>query len=137
MPESEALAVLQRFVTPSSDKEEAGKTNTAKEDPVAAVVPPASNTVTVEQPATEAMQPSPAQKAKKALPFLPNVPDIPNLPTPGGIGLLLVIVLVFLFAIVPMGATGQTRLELMWNVLAGKAHFASESQSSAQPFVPW
>jgi len=146
MPEAEALTVLENFIAPSSDVEAAGSATVAgagggKKDAVAstpvASVPatPDTGAVTVTQPETDAGQGQAAPK--KALPFVPAIPDLPNLPTPGGIGLLLLIVVVMLFAIVPMNANGQTRLQLMWSVLAGKAQFASTAQQSAAPSVQW
>jgi hypothetical protein len=145
MPEAEALTVLENFIAPSSDVDAAGSATVAgagggKKDavaatPVASVPTPDTGAITVAQPETDAGQGQSAPK--KALPFVPTIPDLPNLPTPGGIGLLLLIVLVVLFAIVPVSGNGQTRLQLMWSVLAGKAQFVSTAQQSAAPSVPW
>ena len=141
MPEAEALTVLEGFV--SAPSAEVAATGSGALDALpSSPVPSVSTTsetegVTVKQPDTEVSQVNRQGMDKKSLPFLPTMPDLPNLPTPGGIGLLLLIVLVLLFAIVPMNANGQTRLQLMWNVLAGKAQFASTAQQSATPSVPW
>ena len=140
MPEAEALTVLESFVAaPSADVAATGSgaLGVMSPSPVPSVsTTPDTEGVTVKQP-----EPDSAGQGnglgKKSLPFIPSMPDVPNLPTPGGIGLLLLIVLVLLFAIVPMNANGQTRLQLMWNVLAGKAQFASTAQQSAAPSVPW
>jgi hypothetical protein len=138
MPEAEALTVLENFIAPSSDvaATASASTDAVASSPVASVpATPDTGAVTVAQPETDAGQRNAAPK--KALPFVPAIPDLPNLPTPGGIGLLLLIVLVMLFAIVPMNSSGQTRLQLMWSVLAGKAQFVSTAQQSAAPTVPW
>ena len=140
MPEAEALTVLESFVAaPSADVAATGS-GTLDVLPPSPVpnVPATAETgaVTVKQPETDAGQNSQGKGLNK-LPFVPTMPDLPNLPTPGGIGLLLLIVLVLLFAIVPMNASGQTRLQLMWHVLAGKAQFGTTAQQSAAPSVPW
>ena len=135
MPEAEALTVLESFVAaPSADV--AATTASGTVDVLPPSVPsspatPDTGAVTVKEPETV------TGEAKKPVSFLPAMPDVPSLPTPGGIGLLLLIVLVLLFAIVPMGSNGQTRLQLMWNVLAGKAQFVSAAQQSSTPSVPW
>ena len=46
-----------------------------------------------------------------------------NRPTPGGIGTLLAVILVFLMAIVPVDNQGNTRLKLLWLTLTGKTSF--------------
>ena len=141
MPEAEALTVLESFVSAPSAEVAAtgsGTLDVLPPSPVPSVpTTPEAEGVTVKQPETDAGQGNGQGLSKKSLPFMPAMPDLPNLPTPGGIGLLLLIVLVLLFAIVPMNANGQTRLQLMWNVLAGKAQFASTAQQSAAPSVPW
>jgi hypothetical protein len=43
-------------------------------------------------------------------------------PTPGGIATLLILICVFLIAIVPVNAQGDTRLKLLWLTLTGKTH---------------
>jgi hypothetical protein len=54
-----------------------------------------------------------------------------NVPTPGGIGILLLIIFVFLLAIVPVDSSGNTRLYLMWLTLTGKTHLAYEDGNSS------
>lgn len=44
-----------------------------------------------------------------------------NRPTPGGIFLMIGVILFFLFAFVPMGPNGETRLFLIWRSLTGGA----------------
>lgn len=46
-----------------------------------------------------------------------TVDRVANLPTPGGLLPLFLALLVFLFAIVPVGAGGETRLGLLWRVV--------------------
>lgn len=55
------------------------------------------------------------------------VPDAPRrfvggLPTPGGLFPPLLFLIVMLLAIVPMNASGDTRLALVWKALTGGAH---------------
>jgi len=51
-------------------------------------------------------------------------------PKPGGIATLLIIISVFLLAIVPVNANGDTRLKLIWLTLTGKTYI-DYSQSGA------
>lgn len=141
MPEAEALTVLESFVAAPSAEVTAtgsGALEALPPSPVPSVpTSPETGAVTVKQPDPDVSQGNGQGMDKKSLPFMPPMPDLPNLPTPGGIGLLLLIVIVLLFAIVPMNANGQTRLQLMWSVLSGKAQFVSTAQQSASPSVPW
>lgn len=43
-----------------------------------------------------------------------------NIPTPGGLFALFIVLLVFIFLIVPVSTTGQTRFELFWLTLLGR-----------------
>lgn len=53
-----------------------------------------------------------------------------NLPTPGSIALLLVVILFFIWAVVPVGQNGETRLQLLWLTLTGKTSIAGEPQNT-------
>lgn len=67
---------------------------------------------------------------------------ISELPAPGGLVLMLAILILFLFAIVPVTPKGKTRLALLWDTLRGKtslpappaapASSSSSSQSQQQ-----
>lgn len=59
----------------------------------------------------------------------PTIGKINNLPTPGGLFPLIAALLFFVFAIVPVGAQGSTRLELIWRVLTGGAFLPPEPGS--------
>lgn len=59
----------------------------------------------------------------------PTIGKISNLPTPGGLFPLIAALLFFIFAIVPVGAQGSTRLELIWRVLTGGAYLPPEPGS--------
>lgn len=54
------------------------------------------------------------------------------LPHPGGIGLLVVVLVFLLVAVIPMNATGDTRLSLFWKVLTGNMRVFADP-SSGQP----
>lgn len=47
-----------------------------------------------------------------------------SVPTPGGIGLLLVVIFLFLWAIVPVNG-GNTRLQLLWKTLTGRTRMTA------------
>lgn len=49
-------------------------------------------------------------------------------PTPGGIGVLILALLFFLWAIVPVNAAGDTRLKLLWYTLIGRTQFTEDTQ---------
>lgn len=59
----------------------------------------------------------------------PAIGKINALPTPGGLAPLIAALLFFVFAIVPVGAQGSTRLELIWRVLTGGAYLPAEPGS--------
>lgn len=53
-------------------------------------------------------------------------------PTPGGIGLLLVILFVLLWALIPVDDQGYTRLQLLWFTLMGRTQLqGSQNQQNA------
>lgn len=52
-------------------------------------------------------------------------------PSPGGIATLLIIIAVFLLAIVPINAQGDTRLKLIWLTLTGKTYIDYSGNSTA------
>lgn len=65
-----------------------------------------------------------------------SAPSVKNLPTPGGIALLLGIVLFILFAISKTG-NGYTRLQLIWFAISGTAQYdATSGSSNTQPALP-
>ncbi|SRR5260221_222495 len=47
-----------------------------------------------------------------------------SLPTPGGIATIIVILLFFLFAVIPVDSQGNTRLKLLWLSIRGNTHLA-------------
>lgn len=69
------------------------------------------------------------------------VPSIYDLPTPptGGIGLLLFIALLMVFAITPANSEGKTRLSLLWGAILGNYSLGDStggaSDTSAAPSV--
>lgn len=72
----------------------------------------------------------------------PIVSWFENAPAPGGIGLLLLIIGVFLMAIVPIDNNGNTRLMLLWLTLTGKTHInysqdnTASTQTNSVPSTP-
>ncbi len=78
---------------------------------------------------------SPAQSAAiiRAMPQHPAterasraISALADAPTPGGLFPLIAALLFFIFAIVPVGPQGSTRLELMWRALTGGASIPVE-----------
>lgn len=47
-----------------------------------------------------------------------------GLKTPGGVGFLVFVLVFFVWAIVPVNDTGQTRLQLLWGILTGQVGFS-------------
>ncbi len=72
------------------------------------------------------------QKATEALKAATEEPRkwIERLPTPGGIATILIILLFFLFAVIPVDSSGNTRLKLFWLSLRGNTHLAYTEQTS-------
>lgn len=66
---------------------------------------------------------SPARKAvDAALAPLKSFADrISTLPAPGGVGFLLLILMILLFAVVQVNAAGDTRMKQLWYMLMGRA----------------
>jgi len=58
----------------------------------------------------------------------PAVNWFSNLPTPGGLATIIIILIVFVMAIVPVDASGTTRLKLVWLTLTGKTHLRYQEQ---------
>lgn len=52
----------------------------------------------------------------------PPVRWLESIPTPAGLGSILAIIALFLLAIVPVNAAGDTRLKLIWYTITGKTH---------------
>lgn len=63
----------------------------------------------------------------------PTATRVGDQPTPGGIGTLFALNLLFLAAIVPANAQGYTRLELIWLTLMNRTHLDSEIPPPAVP----
>ncbi len=55
-----------------------------------------------------------------------------SLPTPGGIATIIVILLFFLFAVIPVDSQGNTRLKLLWLSIRGNTHLAY-TETTASP----
>jgi hypothetical protein len=72
-------------------------------------------------------------KEKIAQVAAPGVRFLSSLPTPGGIGVILFIIVIFLMAVIPVNAQGDTRLKLIWLTLLGRTHLAysNVTQSSS------
>lgn len=65
---------------------------------------------------------------------VPSLPSLSDLPEPGGIGMLLFLILLILFAFQSAGPNGETRLSLIWSTIRGSASLAGEqSLSSVNP----
>ncbi len=50
----------------------------------------------------------------------PTAQKIGSMPTPGGLGLLVAILLVLLWIVIPVNTQGDTRLKLLWYTLGGR-----------------
>jgi len=51
-----------------------------------------------------------------------------GLKTPGGVGFLVFVLVFFVWVVVPVNDTGQTRLQLLWGVLTGQVGFSQAIQ---------
>lgn len=54
---------------------------------------------------------------------------IASAPTPGGIGVLILALMFFLWAIIPVNQSGDTRLKLLWYTLIGRTKFTEDTSS--------
>lgn len=61
---------------------------------------------------------------------VPTISDLPNPPT-GGIGLLLFIALLMVFAITPANSEGKTRLSLLWGAILGNYSLGDSTGGAA------
>lgn len=50
-----------------------------------------------------------------------------NLPTPGGIGILLLVIFIMMWAIIPVDKAGYTRMQLLWLTVTGRTHLHGSS----------
>jgi hypothetical protein len=67
----------------------------------------------------------------------PGINWVSHLPTPGGIAVLVIVLLFFLFAVTPVNTNGDTRLKLLWLTITGKTHLAySGSSGTGKPATP-
>lgn len=71
-----------------------------------------------------------AAVSQLATPLEPAVNWFANVPTPGGLATILIILVVFVLAIVPVDASGTTRLKLVWLTLTGKTHLKYEEDKA-------
>lgn len=60
----------------------------------------------------------------------PPVRWMERVPTPFGLGVILFIAIVFILAIVPVDAAGNTRLKLIWLTISGKTHLLYQDVGS-------
>lgn len=67
----------------------------------------------------------------------PATNKIGNLPSPGGVGGLFFINLLFLAAVVPANAQGYTRLQLIWYTLLNRTAMPSQAQPTIVPASPF
>lgn len=89
----------------------------------------APTVITTEPIPKEAEAPRTIMDAVKSI-TVPSLPSLSAMPTPGGIGLLLFMILLILFAFQSAGENGETRLQLLWNVIRGNASLAGETNAS-------
>lgn len=83
------------------------------------------------QPAKPAKAPdlsAPADAMRNMRGTLGHVSELAGrVPTPGGIGLLLAVLVFFWFAVIPVAANGKdTRLTLIWRTLLGQVHIPGD-----------
>lgn len=130
----EARLLLRSFIGKDAAASEAAS---GAEEAAASTSPDGGNVDTSAVSKETAAVKSEQKKSKPALKVIQggakgmreSVPSISSLPTPGGIGLLLFIILFLLFAITK-NSSGQTRLQLVWSSIMGNATWGNSGQTS-------
>ena len=123
-PRTKPSAQAPTLATPTQPvSTETAPTEPVAQAPASPTEPPEKRRKRVKAETHEKVQA--AQAAAETVASLPNpvqrVADaLESLPTPGGLIVLLSILLIFLFAIVPVTSTGKTRLRAFWDVLRGR-----------------
>lgn len=121
---------LEQYLATPEERQEDVK-NTFFDKPIAA---PEASPVKVELPAKTEEEIKKGKKSPKSFlksagtakkntekvlgAAVPSIDDVP-LPPAGGIGLLLFIALLIVFAIMPAGTGGESRLSLLWGAVLG------------------
>lgn len=132
----EARALIQSFIGKGAAEgaEATGMASTGA-DATATQAPAGGNVdtsaVTKETENTVKKQKRPALKVIQggAKGIVQSTPTPAELPTPGGIGLLLLIILFLLFAVTKT-SQGNTRLQLIWATITGNASFGTSGAQS-------
>lgn len=141
MPEARAL--IQAFIGKSVAAAE--ETAEASATPIEAAAPPAEAGQNVDTSKVEKEAEDTKKQTKKrpaltviqggAKGIAESVPSVSELPTPGGVGLMLLIILFILFA-VSQSSSGYSRLQVLWMTILGKTEWgnvdATTSGSTAQ-----
>jgi hypothetical protein len=98
---------------------------------------PGAEPETETEPGNEPGEPEQQPAAPGSRPRLPQADPargplawLATRPTPGGIALILAAILFFIFAVVPMGPNGETRLFLMFKALTGGATIPPDSTAA-------
>lgn len=122
----EALSILEDFLA-----EGTAEATAEGETALTAVTGDNPGNVAVETPAAvEEKQKKTPSKAKKAV--AAAVPSLSDVPVPkGGVGIMLAIGLLIVFAIVPAPGQSITRLALIWKAITGQATLGDGTASNA------
>ncbi len=67
-------------------------------------------------------------------PFEPAANWFANLPTVGGLATIVILLVVFVMAIVPVNEDGDTRLKLVWLTITGKTHLKYQNTEASGDF---
>lgn len=119
---SKAAATKSAATTPKVQVKEAAAPTPEKEE-----APTVIDTTPVPK---EANAPTSAKDLVSQI-SVPSLPSLSSLPEPGGIGLLLFLILLILFAFQQAGKTGETRLQLLWSVISGNASLAGDDSGKS------
>lgn len=65
-------------------------------------------------------------------PIAPAANWFANLPTPAGLATIVILLVVFVLAIVPVDSNGTTRLKLVWLTITGKTHLRYQENQQGQ-----
>jgi hypothetical protein len=116
---SEGNETAQRTAAPRESKEERAA-RLAEEKAIKEAEAEALATRKAQVQVAESALSAPTGVVRQATNWLSNAP------TPGGIGVLLLALIFFLWVIVPVNEQGDTRLKLLWYTLIGRTRFKPE-----------
>lgn len=124
----ESLAFLKNFLSEDEVSAEGAPIESVEKSPRVDDTQPKAvkASVSTKKPALRVLEGG--QKGVRAIQDV--TPSISDIPTPGGIGLLLLIIFIMLFAIIKT-TSGHTRLGLVWSAINGSAALGSAASAIA------